>query len=167
MNDFHHLKPHIRWMIRRDMPEVLAIENDRFPCPWSEDDFLRCLRQRNCIGMVATNDEIKEKCILGFMIYELHKSQLEILNIAVRRDVSRRGVGSLLIKKLRDKLSNQRRNRISFDVADWNLPGHLFLKSQGFVCDEILQAFWHEPDGDVDAYRFSFCHGEPAMVSPK
>ena len=48
---------HIRWMIRRDMPEVLGIENSSFEFSWSEDDFIRCLRQRNCIGMVAEYDE--------------------------------------------------------------------------------------------------------------
>ena len=47
------LKAHIRWMIRRDMPEVLAVEGESFEFPWCEEDFLRCLRQRNCIGMVA------------------------------------------------------------------------------------------------------------------
>src|SRR5690348_2779098 len=44
---------HIRWMIRRDMPEVMRTERASFEYSWTEDDFLRCLRQRNCIGMVA------------------------------------------------------------------------------------------------------------------
>ncbi len=71
---------HIRWMIRRDMPEVLAIENRSFEFPWSDEDFIRCLRQRNCIGMVAEYDER----VVGFMIYELHKNRLHVLNFAVR-----------------------------------------------------------------------------------
>ena len=31
---------HIRWMIRRDLPEVLDIEADSFEFPWYEDDFV-------------------------------------------------------------------------------------------------------------------------------
>src|SRR5687768_6635477 len=54
---------HIRWMIRRDMPEVLSIETQCFEFPWTEEDFLRCLRQRNCIGMVAEQGEK----VVGFM----------------------------------------------------------------------------------------------------
>ena len=73
------LPVHIRWMIRRDMPEVLAIEEQCFEFPWSEEDFIRCLRQRNCIGMVAEHSER----VVGFMIYELHKNRLHILNFAV------------------------------------------------------------------------------------
>ena len=57
-------------MIRRDMPEVIPIETASFEFPWSEDDFVRCLRQRNCIGMVAEMDDQ----VVGFMIYELHKT---------------------------------------------------------------------------------------------
>ena len=69
------LRVHIRWMIRRDMPEVLGIEEGSFGAPWTEEDFLRCLRQRNCIGMVAEHGER----IAGFMVYELHKNRLHIL----------------------------------------------------------------------------------------
>ena len=70
------LSTHIRWMIRRDMPEVLAIENLSFEFPWSEEDFIRCLRQRNCIGMVSEHEEQ----VVGFMIYELHRNRLHVLN---------------------------------------------------------------------------------------
>ncbi len=62
---------HVRWMIRRDMSDVLAIESESFEFPWSEEEFVRCLRQRNCIGMVAELDDR----IVGYMIYELHKNR--------------------------------------------------------------------------------------------
>ena len=73
------VRVHIRWMIRRDMPEVLQTEQESFEFSWSEEDFLRCLRQRNCIGMVAEQGER----VIGFMIYELHKQKLHIINFAV------------------------------------------------------------------------------------
>src|SRR3989475_11299114 len=82
------LRVHIRWMIRRDMPEVLQAEQLSFEFAWTEEDFLRCLRQRNCIGMVAEQGEK----VVGFMIYELHKSKLHILNFAVHPSWRRGGV---------------------------------------------------------------------------
>ena len=101
------LRVHIRWMIRRDMPEVLDIERASFEFPWFEEDFIRCLRQRNCIGMVAEHGER----VVGFMIYELHKTRLHILNFAVAADLRRRGVGRQMVEKLVGKLSSQRRTR--------------------------------------------------------
>ena len=44
------LRVDVRWMIRRDMPEVLDVEGDSFKLPWLEEDFIRCLRQRDCSG---------------------------------------------------------------------------------------------------------------------
>ena len=98
-----HSKPeiriHIRWMIRRDMAEVIAIEKESFEFPWSEDDFIRCLRQRNCIGMVAEMDDQ----VVGFMIYELHKNRLHILNFAVADRYRRLGIGTQMVSKLAGK----------------------------------------------------------------
>ena len=63
---------HIRWMIRRDMAEVLAAELASFEYAWTEDDFLRCLRQRNCIGMVAETDDR----VIGFMMRPVRESRI-------------------------------------------------------------------------------------------
>jgi len=141
---------HIRWMIRRDMPEVLAIERQSFEFPWSEDEFVRCLRQRNCIGMVAEHDER----IVGFMIYELHKNRLHVVNFAVRGEFRRRGVGSQMIRKLAGKLSQQRRNRILLEVRETNLPAQLFFRSNGFRAISLLREFYE--DTPEDAYLMQF-----------
>ncbi len=143
---------HIRWMIRRDMTEVLAIENGSFEFPWTEDDFIRCLRQRNCIGMVAEHDER----VAGFMIYELHKTRLHILNFAVHPDHRRRGVGAHMAEKLTGKLSYQRRTRILLEIRETNLPAQLFFRALGFRAISVLRDFYD--DTTEDAYLMQFHH---------
>ncbi len=137
---------HIRWMIRRDMPEVLNIEQGSFEFPWSEEDFIRCLRQRNCIGMVAEHDNR----IVGFMIYELHKNQLHILNFSVRPDYRRRGIGRQMAEKLIGKLSQQRRSRIVLEVRETNLAAQVFFKNLGFRAMSVLRDYYD--DTTEDAY---------------
>src|SRR5437016_13955512 len=90
------VRVHIRWMIRRDMPEVLQTEQESFEYSWTEEDFLRCLRQRNCIGMVAEQGEK----VVGLMIDELHKAELHRLNFAVHPLCRRAGVGAQMLAKL-------------------------------------------------------------------
>ncbi len=141
---------HIRWMIRRDMQAVLAIESQSFEFSWSEDDFIRCLRQRNCIGMVAEQDEQ----IVGFMIYELHKNRLHILNFAVAKDLRRRGIGKAMVGKLLSKLSHERRNRIMLEVRETNLDAQLFFKGLGFRAISVLRDFYD--DTVEDAYLMQF-----------
>jgi ribosomal-protein-alanine N-acetyltransferase len=147
-----HLRVHIRWMIRRDMAEVLDIERTSFEFPWFEEDFVRCLRQRNCIGMVA---EYGER-VVGFMIYELHKSRLHILNFAVAAEFRRRGVGRQMIEKLVGKLSSQRRTRITLEVRETNLAAQLFFKSANFRAVTVLRAYYE--DSPEDAYLMQFRH---------
>lgn len=152
---------HIRWMIRRDMADVLEIEKQAFEFPWLEEDFIRCLRQRNCIGMVA---EYSER-VVGFMIYELHRSRLHILNFAVHDEFRRRAVGTQMAQKLMGKLTSDRRNRILLEVRERNLPAQLFFRSVGFRAISVLRDFYE--DSPEDAYlmenRFQVAAAEGAF----
>jgi len=143
---------HIRWMIRRDMPEVLDIEKSSFEFPWSEEDFIRCLRQRNCIGMVAEYDER----VVGFMIYELHKNQLHVLNFSVRPDARRRGVGQQMINKLVGKLSQQRRNRIVLEIRETNLAAQLFFRNSDFMAVSVLRDYYDDTTEDAYVMQYRY-----------
>lgn len=146
------LRVHIRWMIRRDMPEVLHIEQESFDYPWHEEDFLRCLRQRNCIGMVA---ELGEK-VVGFMIYELHKWKLHILNFAVHPEYRRQHIGQQMVKKLISKLSSHRRTSITLEVRETNLPSQLFYRDAGFRAMRVLREFYDDTGEDAYLMQYRF-----------
>ena len=150
------VRVHIRWMIRRDMPEVLQAEQASFEFPWTEEDFLRCLRQRNCIGMVAEQGEK----VVGFMIYELHKTKLHILNFAVHPAWRRLGVGVQMVSKLISKLSSHRRTRITLEVRETNLCAQLFFRSQGFRAVRVLRTYYE--DSGEDAFLMQYAFGDEA-----
>jgi len=153
----------IRWLIRRDMDDVLAIERSSFQFPWTEEEFLCCLRQRNCIGTVAELDHR----IVVFIIYELHKSMLRILNFAVAPDVRRNGIGRQMVQRLIDKLSQQRRSEIVLEVRETNVPAQLFFASSGFRAVTVLRG--HYNDTSEDAYYMRYClHSDsPELFVPR
>lgn len=151
------VRVHIRWMIRRDMPEVLAIEHASFEYPWCEEEFLRVLRQRNCIGMVA---EYGER-VVGFMIYELHKNRLHVLDFATHPEFRRQGVGQQMVAKLVGKLSSHRRTRIALSVRETNLVGQLFFRIQGFRAMEVVRE--HYMDTAEDAYVMQYLLDESVL----
>jgi ribosomal-protein-alanine N-acetyltransferase len=148
---YEELCVHIRWMIRRDMPEVLSIEANSFEYPWSEEDFLRCLRQRNCIGMVAEHGEN----VVGFMIYELHKNKLHILNFAVDPKQRLRKVGTGMTDKLASKLSSHRRTSIDTYIRESNLDALLFFKQEGYRAQSPMLRNYYEDSGE-DAIRMKY-----------
>lgn len=139
----------IRWMIRRDLPEVLDIEDASYFRPWKEEDFLRELRNRNTIGMVAE----ESGWVFGFVVYELRKGRIDVLRLAAADDRRRQGVGSALVEKLKGKLSPGRRRAIRIDLPelDASLDACRFLANRGFR-SVILR------DPDEDVYRFEYSH---------
>jgi ribosomal-protein-alanine N-acetyltransferase len=137
-------------MIRRDMPEVLQTEQESFEQPWTEENFLHCLRQRNCIGMVAEQGDK----IIGYMIYELHKSKLHIVNLAVQPAYRRQNVGGQMVAKLISKLSSHRRTKITLEVRETNLAAQLFFRAQHFQASRVLRAYYE--DTNEDAYQMQY-----------
>jgi len=149
-------------MIRRDMPAVLAIESQSFEFSWNEDDFIRCLRQRNCIGMVAERDDK----VVGFMIYELHKNRLHILNFAVAKEGRRQGVGKSMVGKLLSKLSHERRNRIMLEVRETNLEAQLFFKGLGFRAISVLRDFYDDTVEDAYLMQYRYKATAEELANP-
>jgi ribosomal-protein-alanine N-acetyltransferase len=148
---------HMRWMIRRDIPQVLEIESKSFNEPWTEENFLEVLRLRNCIGMVIEY----EGEVIGFILYELHDHStipgrpIEILNIAVHPEYRRMMIGTAMIEKLKSKLSFQRRRKLIAWISDANLEAQVWLRSNGFLCTKIAKERY--PDRpEMDAYKFEF-----------
>lgn len=150
----------IRWTVRSDMPEVLAIERASFERPWSEEQYLTALRNRDQIGMVAESGER----IIGSMLYGLSKTSIEVLNLAVHPDHRHRYVGAQMIEKLKGKLNPARRTRLIVRVRETSLPAHLFLKASGFRAEAVQR----EAYGDTGeaAYRFEFRVAQSELAAP-
>ena len=152
---------HIRWMIRRDMAEVLKIEREAFDVPWYEEDFIRYLRQRNCIGMVAEH----EGRVVGFMIYELHRTRIHLLNFAVKYGWRNRSVGRQMVAKLIGKLSDQRRRRITLEVRETNLAAQVFFRAMGFRALAVLKNFYDDTPEDAYLMQYRFRETQPLRDS--
>ncbi len=89
-----------RWLLRRDMPAVLDIEQRSFTKPWSGEDLCTHLNRRTCIGKVA---EV-EGNVVAFCIYDLHNDHLQLVDLAVHPDYRGRGIGEKMIRTLQEKL---------------------------------------------------------------
>jgi len=131
---------HVRWMVRRDMPEVLEIDGG----VWTEEDFIRCLRQRNCIGRVVESSDR----LAGFMIYELHKHRVEVRRLEGTADALKAMADNLYMK-----LKTYRRSSISLWVPEGNLEMQLFLRGEG----------WRAVDTNKDHYKMELRLNVPKL----
>ena len=141
---------HVRWMVRRDFAQVLAIEQACFEFPWTEEDFLHCLRQPNCLGMVAEY----EGRVAGFVIYETPKNRLFITNIATEPEYQRRGIARQMIQKLVAKMVYQKRHKIAIEIRETNLPALVCFRALGFRAATVRKNFYE--DQSEDAYVLQY-----------
>lgn len=100
--------PSIRWLLRRDLPEILDIEQRSFERPWSESDFHRHLQQRNCIGNVAVIDDKT----VAYSICELERDHYRIVNMAVHPDYRRQGIGTQILRRFENRLRPDYRTHV-------------------------------------------------------
>ena len=129
---------YVRWLIRRDMPEVLAIEND-LSDSLTEKEIIEHIRCRDKIGMVVEFDG----AVAGYVIYELLRERLWIIRLAISSEYAGKGCGSALIQKLISKLHVNRRHSLCVQVDDTNYELIGFLKSQGFSITSMEdKSFW-------------------------
>jgi [ribosomal protein S18]-alanine N-acetyltransferase len=139
-----------RWMIRNDLERVIEIEKSSFEYPWTRQDFVLALGNRNCCGNVY---EIGDE-VVGYMIYVLENKALQLINLAVEEKYRRNGIGGEMIAKLVGKLPYQKRERIIAEVRESNLEAQCFLRSMDFRAIAILPKWYEETD--ETAYGFEY-----------
>ena len=152
----------VRWLVRRDFEQVLAIEETCFEFPWTDEEFRQCLQDRNCLGMVAEH----EGRVVGFLVYETPKNRFLVTNIAVDPEFQRRGFARQMIQKLVSKMIHQRRNKVAITIRETNLPALLCFRALGFKAVTTLKNFYDEQDEDtyVLQYRLGKEHVDPVYA---
>jgi ribosomal-protein-alanine N-acetyltransferase len=151
----------LRGLIRRDMPEVLRIEAESFEFPWQLNDFLLMLHQRNNNGMVAESSVIAaDRCtqtVVGYMVYELHKDSIHLVNLAVDKRYRRQEIGRQLIQKLIKKLSAGAglRQKVTCEVRERNVAAQLFFRAVGFRAVAVFRGMYKDTSEDAYAMMYS------------
>lgn len=139
-----------RWMLKRDMDEVLWIERTQFEFPLTSEELLAFLRKKNNIGMVAeSGDEI-----VGHCLYGLQRDCIHIASLAVAPGLCRQGIGRQMIERLKDKLGNHRRSSLMAIVRERNVDAQLFLRSMEFDWTETIRSQYSGCADDAYAFMF-------------
>jgi ribosomal-protein-alanine N-acetyltransferase len=128
-------------MIRGDLPEVLELENRLQPeYRWTEEDILQTLRRRNAIGMVIDDiSHSQASNVVGFMIYELHKTNLTFLHAYF----ANKGMAKVAGDKMGSKLSIDRRVCIVWNVEQDDFDSQQMAMNAGFRHTSTEDGYYH------------------------
>ncbi len=160
----------LRWLMQRDLPQVLEIQKQTASPGWSQQDFLTVLQSFDTTGWVA---EVNDR-IVGFLIYMVtakpetietvsvgdrlqrirrHDAgqpgrplRLVLLNLGVSAEYHRYGVGRTLLERLARKLRHCEDSILAI-VPESNLPLQLLLRDAQFKASSIMRSYFDTEDG--------------------
>jgi ribosomal-protein-alanine N-acetyltransferase len=146
----------IRFLSRNDLDQIVVIDRQIFPFPWSKTDFLEARGPgTSCYVLVAAH----EGRICGYAVFEWKSHSVEIVRMAVAEEYRRKGIATAMFAKIRDKMWAG--SSIVFHVRERYLEAHLFLQKQGLVATVEKNYFANQQLEDEDESRFPW-HFEDA-----
>jgi ribosomal-protein-alanine N-acetyltransferase len=96
-------KTTIRYMSAEDLLQIVAIEREATPSPWSGKQFEQSLEQHRCLVISENNGS---GVILGYAVVSTLLDQAEVLNICINPQYQGRGLGSQLLDHLLKQLAD-------------------------------------------------------------
>lgn len=135
----------LRPLEQRDVEAVLAIQS---ACPeiaqWTMWDYSR-VAQGEMSGWVA---EVSDD-VAGFLVARRVATDIEILNLAVRPELRRRGVGALLLRSTLDWGRSLHAEKVLLEVRSSNLGALKFYERFGFQASGRRPRYYTAPVEDA------------------
>lgn len=143
-------KRKIRWMKPSDLDQVLLIEIDSYEQFWDAANFQHVLsNSKHYRGKVATIG----KAIVGYCIYAVTSSEIQIHNITVDREFRRQGIATELMASICLERA-EHHQLLSTLIRESNTVAQKFFSNCGLKAVGVVSELY---DGsDEDAYMFQY-----------
>jgi [ribosomal protein S18]-alanine N-acetyltransferase len=112
-----------------DLPEVLAIENDVYPYPWTRGNFLDSLYN----GYQAEVLRAPDGELVGYFLLMLAVDEAHLLNISVRRDLHGHGIGRLQLSRVDTLARDHGMGSVLLEVRPSNLRAYAVYLRYGYT----------------------------------
>jgi len=136
----------LRPMREVDLDDVLKIEQEAYPFPWSRGVFRDCLR----VGYSCWIMEVREQ-LIGYGVLTTGAGEAHVLNLCV--DASERGFGygARLLKRLVDLAKWHEAESIYLEVRPSNQPAFKLYEKFGFGVVGRRPNYYPSEQGREDA----------------
>ena len=118
-------------MTLADVDDVVEIERQSFPIPWSRAAFIDELTRNERALYIVIRDE--SGTMVGYGGMWLVCDEAHVTNIAVRSDRRRHGVGTAIMVGLMGFAQSKGADRMTLEVRVSNLPAQELYRGLGFV----------------------------------
>lgn len=133
----------IRKMIKEDLSQVCAIENEIFSDAWTMQGFLDTLENSQAIMLVAASDE--DGSVEGYCCLYQAFDEGEIVNVAVHPDKRCRGIGYKMVEELMQQGILEGISHFYLEVRESNVNAQKLYEKLGFEMIGIRKDFYEKP----------------------
>ena len=129
---------------------LLEIEEESNPYPWTELNFKDCLER----GYYSLALE-EEGLFVGFAIMAISSEESHLLNIGIKKEKRRLGLGEKLLKKMIIAAEVMGSKKIILEVRITNKSAYKLYEKLGFEEIGTRQNYYRLPEGREDAFVMS------------
>jgi ribosomal-protein-alanine N-acetyltransferase len=137
-------------MTEVDLRDVLTIERCSFPLPWSEGMFKAELSLDFSHNFAAKlNHGGNEEVLVGYICFWVIEGEAHLLNIAVKPDYRRMGLGKHLMRFLIDFCRTEKVERLTLDVRPSNRSAIEMYRKMGFRKEGLSPRYYADNGEDA------------------
>ena len=151
----------IRPLIGADLDAVMEIEIRAYDFPWTESIFRDCLRVGYCCWCYK-NDEV----VQGYGVMSVAAGESYILNLTVRLESQRQGIGSKLLKHFLQLARQHGADTLMLEVRSSNRNAISLYEKLGFNEIGVRRNYYPAENGREDALLLALSLGQDVSVTP-
>lgn len=141
---------HLRPMTVEDIEVIMAIERRAYEYPWSEGIFRDCLNVGYCCWVCEEGGTIA-----GYAVMSVGAGESHILNLCVRPESRRRGLGRRMLKHMLNIARGHQADTALLEVRPSNRDAIALYTTVGFNEVGIRKAYYPAANGKEDAIIFA------------
>ena len=132
-----------------DLGEIMQIERMSFRAPWSPSMFLQDLSFpiARCLAARVPGDAAKQ--LAGYIICWFVADEVHVTNIAVRKDLRKRGVATRLVEEALSLARNERMLYCTLEVRKSNDAARVLYQRLGFEARGIRPKYYSDNNEDA------------------
>ena len=145
----------LRRMMRKDLPEVIAIEHQSFSNPWPDTTFEGEIQNIGLSYPVVAVDEA-EGNIIGYVIFWIIRDEVQINNVAVHPDYRRRRIAENMFRDILAVLEQNGILFVTLEVRAGNAAALTLYEKLGFKKIGYRKEYYTHPAEDAVVMGLSF-----------
>ena len=139
-----------RVMTKKDLDDVLSIEKDAFPTPWTRSLFHQELDlsfSRHYVLIRIDPDGQKE--MIGYIVFWIIHDEVQLQRIAVKKSARVQGIGSLLLEEMISICGREAVRSGFLEVRSGNIEAQMLYQKFGFKVIGIRKRYYTDTQEDA------------------